>query len=70
MIYDKEFKTQSEWHQYLIRHAITQAEVFKKKEIVLQIHNEDDMYLLSSALSIVFHDREDVDIYFEIKEVN
>ena len=70
MNYDKEFKTNEEWIKYVIRQAILQVEIYDKKEVILQLHDEKDMATLAVALDLIFYDRDDIEIYFEIKEVN
>tara|TARA_Y200000002_G_scaffold57882_1_gene43154 strand:- start:3411 stop:3623 length:213 start_codon:yes stop_codon:yes gene_type:complete len=70
MNYDKEFKTYEDYIRYLCRGAITQIEVHGKKMVTISVRDETEMEEVSLRLWTIYEDRDDVDIFFEIKNIH
>jgi len=70
MNYDEEFKTEEDYIRYVCRSAIEQIDSQKKKIIMIAVRDEFEMEEVSSRLWTVYEDRDDVHIYFELKNTH
>jgi len=70
MNYDKEFKTEEDYIRYLCRGAMTQIEIHGKTMVTISVRDETEMEEVSLRLWTIYEDRDDVDIFFEIKNTH
>ena len=70
MKYDKEFKTEEDYTRYLCRGAMTQIEIHGKRLVTIPVRDEFEMEEVSARLWTIYEDRDDVHIFFEIKNTH
>lgn len=70
MNYDKEFKTEEDYIRFVCRSAMTDIDLHNKKLIMIPVRDEFEMEEVSSRLWAMYEDRDDVHIYFELKNMH